>query len=308
MKVVTFGGGSSQPELIKHLKEFDLEITAVFSTADSGGSTGVLRDELGVMPPGDLRRGLISLATENLELAQAMAYRFQEGSLSGQNFGNILLATLEKSTGDFSQGVKALENVLKTKGHCLPSSLEATQLYAELENGEVIKGETNIDIPKHDGELTIDKVWLDPKVKANPEVIKAIQEAELIIYCLGDLYTSLLPNLLAQGVSEALQESKAPKIYTSNLTTKKGETHNFSILDFVKVVEKYSASKIDYVTVNNKALTPPDDFQLVSYDAAKTKAHGVKVVEADLAHENGYMIDEEKLAKTIWQEICPQFS
>ncbi len=304
MKIVTFGGGSSQPELIKHLKDYDnLEITAVFSVADSGGSTGVLRDELGVLPPGDLRRGLIALATENLDLAKAMAYRHQEGFLSGHNFGNLLISTLEKSTGDFNQGVKVLEQVLKTKGRCLPVSLQATNLKAELEDGQIIEGETNIDIPKHDSSLKITKLWLEPEVQANPEVITAIKEADLIIYCPGDLYTSLLPNLLVTGVSEALQESKAKKLYTSNLTTKPGETQNFTLSDYITEIEKYTACKVDYVTANILKLQAAKGYQLVETSLDDFKNHSLEVIKGEFAAEDCLCMSEEKLSKAIY-DLC----
>lgn len=307
MKIVTLGGGGSHPKIINYLKKYPVEITAVFSVADDGGSTGILRKELGVMPAGDLRRGLIGLATQAPALQTAMAYRFTQGSLKGHNLGNLILAGLEKETGSFSKAVTQLEKILGCKGHCLPVALKPVELFAQLADGTTISGETNIDVPKHNANKKITKVWLKPKVQANPAVLRAIKQADLIIYCLGDLYSSLLPIIMIKGVSEALQNTKAKKLYTCNLATKHGETNNYSAQDFVSEIEKYSGTKIDYLIYNNKPIKPALGRSLVKIDQTALASTGITCLGEDLARPDHLKIDEQKLSKVIYK-LCQRLS
>jgi len=210
----------------------------VVTMADEGGSTGILREEFGILPPGDVRKALIALAdADNKLLSELFNYRFKEGAgLTGHNFGNLMLAALERITGGFSSAVKEAEKILGVKGRVLPSTLTKSRLFAELEDGRVIKGEGNIDIPGQDGRARIiKKVWLKPKAAINPEARIEILKADAIVIGPGDLYTSLLPNILVEGVPQAIKESKAKKIYVVNFMTKYGETHGFVAGDFVIV-------------------------------------------------------------------------
>lgn len=251
--VVVIGGGTGTFMVISALKEYPLDLTAVVSMADDGGSTGILRDQYGVLPPGDVRRALVALSQESETLRELFNYRFENGGLAGHSFGNIFLSALEKIKGNFASAVLEASRVLNVRGRVLPVTLGNVRLHARLSDGKVIKGETNIDIPKTKMRAKIEKVWLSPPAKINKDAKKAISEADLIVMGPGDLYTSLIPNLLVKGVPEAIKKSKAKKVYICNLMTKFGETHNFKAEDFTDEIEKYlGRGVLDYVIFNNK--------------------------------------------------------
>ena len=254
-KIVVIGGGTGVFTVLTSLKPYFENLTAIVTMADDGGSTGILREEFGILPPGDIRRALVALsAPENKMLADLFSYRFEEGSgLTGHNFGNLLITAMHRLTGNFEEAVQEAGKILRVKGRVVPVTLGHAQLAAELENSQIIKGETNIDIPQHDGRLKINRVWLSPEVSINPNAGKAILESDLVIIGPGDLYTSIIPNLLVKGVKEALQKTKAKKIYFVNLMTKFGETAGFSASDFIKVLNFYLGEGIlDYAILNNK--------------------------------------------------------
>ncbi|MFH0818746.1 MAG: gluconeogenesis factor YvcK family protein [Patescibacteria group bacterium] len=300
-KIVTIGGGNGQSILLRELKKYDLDITALVSMVDNGGSTGIIRNEYQVLPSGDVRRCLGALVTYNLELQQTMEYRFKDGFLKDHNFGNLLMLALEKKLNSYELMIEYLSKAMEIKGQVLPVTLHQTQLMAQLENGEVISGETNIDIPDHDADLKIQKVYLEPEVLANPKAIKAISEADLIIYTIGDLYTSVIPNLLVSYVKEAINKSKAKKVYTCNRTTKKGETQGFKVNDFVKTLKQYLGSNsLDYVLVDENLDPSPAGYELVELDKVKD----AQVIKADLStEEDRAHIDGKKLAKAI-NDLC----
>lgn len=252
-KIVVIGGGTGVFTALSGLKHHFNNLTAVVTMADDGGSTGFLREEFGILPPGDVRRALIALsASDNKVLSELFNYRFQEGAgLVGHSFGNLMITALERITGGFNHAIKEASKILRVQGQVLPVTLKTAYLMAELEDGKVIKGETNIDIPKHDGSVKIKRVWLKPGVTINPEAKKAILEADGIVIGPGDLYTSLIPNLLVDGVRQALRQARGKKIYFVNLMTKFGETTGFCASDFVGVVEKYLGKNVlDYVVIN----------------------------------------------------------
>ncbi len=257
-KVVVIGGGTGSFTVLRGLKKYNVDITAVVNMFDSGGSTGMLRDEFGILPPGDVRRCLVALAEENGEniVRELFNYRFDESSsLKGHSFGNLFLTALTKISGSEVEAIKKAAKVLNVKGKVLPVSVDNCHLCAELEDGQVIVGETNIDIPKHDGNLKIRRVFLKPEARIYDETRKAIEEADLIVIGPGDLYTSVMPNLLVKGMKEALQKSKGKKIYVCNLMTKFGETNGFAASDFVKEILKYSGlDELDFVVCNNKKI------------------------------------------------------
>lgn len=245
------------------LKNYPVNLSAIVTMADDGGSSGILRDEYGVLPPGDIRRALAALSGSDRVLRNLFAYRFKSGSLAGHSFGNIFLSALEKTSGSFSMAVKKAQEILNVRGAVIPVTLSKTRLFAELENGEIIRGETNIDIPKHDPRVKIRRVSLMPPVRANPDALTAIKKADEIIIGPGDLYTSIIPNLLVEGLSRAIAKSKAKKTYVVNLMTKYGETNNFKAGDFVSTVEKYLGPEVlDYIVVNKKK---PDEKLLKFY-------------------------------------------
>lgn len=249
------GGGTGVFTVLTGLKKYTPNLTAVVTMADEGGFTGILREEFGILPPGDVRRALIALAdADNKLLSELFNYRFKEGAgLTGHNFGNLMLAALERMTGSFASAIKEAEKILGVKGKVLPSTLTKARLFAELENGKVIQRESNIDVPNHDGRVKIKKVWLKPKVAINPEAKEEILKADSVVIGPGDLYTSLLPNLLVEGMPQALRESKARKIYVVNFMTKYGETDSFVAGDFISEIEKYLGRDVlDYTLINNR--------------------------------------------------------
>src|SRR3989338_10208038 len=236
-KIVVIGGGTGTFTVLSGLKKYPVELTAIVSMADDGGSTGVLRDEFGMLPAGDIRRALVALSSYPEKfLTDLFTYRFRDSEVDGHNFGNLILVALERVTGSFEHAVAAASRLLDVRGRVLPVTFSDVRLYAELENGEIIKGETNIDIPKHDGRLLIRRVWLQPKGRANPKALNAIMNADMIIIGPGYLFTSIIPNFLVSGIQNALWKSKAKKVYVANLMTKYGETNGFSGADFLAVL------------------------------------------------------------------------
>ena len=251
-KIVVIGGGTGVFTVLSGLKNYPQELSAIVTIADDGGSSGILREEFGILPPGDIRRALVALSSSSPLLAKLFNYRFKNGSgLKGHNFGNLFLAAVEDLTGDFNKALKETGNILGIKGQVLPVSFDNTRLCAKLENNLLVTGESNIDKPKHDGNLAIKEVFLNPLVKANREAVLAIKHADAIIIGPGDLYTSIIPNFLVTGIKEAVRKSKAQKIYVCNIMTKFGETNNFTAETFLSVLEKYLGKGIiDYFIVN----------------------------------------------------------
>lgn len=252
-RIVVIGGGTGAFTVLSGLRNYPHRLAAIVSMADDGGSTGVLREEFGILPPGDVRRVLVALSrTENKLLSELFNYRFKEGwGLEGHSFGNLLLTALERITGDFRLAVKEAGKILGTEGEVIPVTTANTRLFAELEDGQVIEGETNIDIPKHDGHRRIRRMWLKPKARANPEAVKAIKTADAVIIGPGDLFTSVIPNLLVGGIADAIRQSRAKKIYICNLMTKFGETSAFKASDFLAAMEEYlGRNALDYFVVN----------------------------------------------------------
>lgn len=308
-RIVTMGGGTGTYVVLSALKNFDFNLSAIVSMSDDGGSTGRLRDDYGVLPPGDIRRSLIALSTTSKPLRKLFDYRFENGDLDGHNFGNLFLSALEKIEGSFYQAVLTASKMLSVKGRVIPVTLNDVRLQAELENGEVISGETNIDIPKHNPMLKIKKVFLKPAAKANRDALKAIQAADLIIIGPGDLYTSVIPNFLVAGIGRAIRNSRARKIYLCNLMTKHGETNGFSVIDFLETVGNYLGSEtIDYVLVNSKK---PGRVRLKRYAEEnaemvvlpkdyRERLNKTEMVKADLLTKSGLIRhDPKKLANKI---------
>lgn len=258
-------GGTGAFTVLTGLKKYTPHLTAVVTMADEGGSTGILREEFGILPPSDVRQALIALAdADNKLLSELFNYRFKEGAgLTGHNFGNLMLTALERITGGFSSAVKEAERILSVKGRVLPSTFTKSRLFAELEDGRIIKGEGDIDIPNENERAKILKVWLKPKAVINPEAKSEILKADAVIIGPGDLYTSLLPNILVEGMPQVIKESKARKIYVVNSMTKYGETHGFVAGDFICEMERYLGRDIlDYALINNRR---PSYFRMKKY-------------------------------------------
>ncbi len=255
-KIVCFGGGNAMPKVVlSELKKYPIKLSGIVSMVDSGGSSGYLRKELKVLPPGDIRRVLLSLSKAPKWKKDLFDFRYGKEKLDGHkghSVGNIFIAALESVNSDYGKVLKQLHKFLEIKGKVLPATIEKTNLYAVLEYGKIISGETNIDIPKHNPNLKIKKLRLRPKVKAYPPAIQEIKKADLIAIGPGDLYSSLVPIFLIDGIIEAMRKSKAKKVFICNAMTKIGETNDFSVLDFTEEIEKYIGCPLDFVIYNDK--------------------------------------------------------
>lgn len=306
-RIVCLGGGNAMPKaVLAGLKNYPLKLSVICAMLDSGGSAGRLRKDYKIVSPGDIRRALIALANTSSVIEDLFDYRFKKGPLRGHNFANLFITALELTTNNYVKTIKEISNFLNIKHEVLPATLDNANLYAVLENGKIISGETNIDVPKHNGNLKIKKVFLRPKARAYPQALRAIKKANLIIIGPGDLYSSLSQILLTQGIPEAIKESKAKKVYICNLMTKYGETNNFTVLDFTKEIEKYLGAEVDYVIYNNfipsqkiikkykKSHPELLDLVKIPEDLPKSKFIGKNLLKKNLIEHN-----PQKLAKII---------
>lgn len=257
-RVVVIGGGTGTYQVLSGLKKYpSLDISAVVAMSDSGGSTGRIRAEFGMFPPGDLRRALLALSSLPINektLEQLFDFRFENGKeLKGHSLGNIFLAALTQITGSPEKAIAEAERILAVSGRVFPVTLDNTHLGAILEDGTQIIGETNIDVRRVKPEVPIKEVFLKPAAKIFPQAEVAIRCADLIVLGPGDLYTSIIPNLLVRGVTDAIRASLAKVVFVINLMTKPGETDRFTASQFVEVISRYlgsAAKKITYVVVN----------------------------------------------------------
>lgn len=251
--IVTIGGGTGQFTLLTGLKKYPVRLTAIVSMADDGGSTGVLRDELGVLPPGDVRQCLVALSEADAIVRELFNYRFDAGGMKGHNFGNLFLSTLEKITGNFDEAVRIAGMVLATRGEVIPVTTQDARLVIG-QGDHCIRGQYAIeiaDLPK-DPDLR-----LETEVFANPKAVEAIEAADCVVIGPGNLFCSILPNLLVTGIAEAIRRSKTTVVFNCNLMTKKGHTDGFKVNDFVDWIERYiGAGRIDYVTFNSRVPEP----------------------------------------------------
>ncbi len=254
-KIVTIGGGTGSYTSLSGLKKYPIHLTAIVNMIDDGGSSGRLRDELGVLPPGDVRQCLVALSESSKLLRDLFNYRFEEGELKGHNFGNIFLSTLEKQTGSMKKAITEIGKILNIKGKVVPVTFDKkSKLCVDLANGKTIEGETHIDeVEKREKRPKIVKAYLKPSAKLNEDAKLAIKSADYIVIGPGDLFTSILPNILVKGMPKVIKESKAKKIYVLNLMTKVGQTTNFKASDHIKALEKYLGKNVlDFVFINDK--------------------------------------------------------
>ena len=260
--IVVVGGGAGNHTTLTGLRARDCNLTAVVAMTDSGGSSGRLRDELGHLPPGDLRRCLMALAGDTAAsnlMRRLFDYRFSAGAgLSGHSFGNLLLAALTEVTGDTITAIHEAGRILGIKGTVLPVTLTRAALCARLVDGAQLVGESAIDLRSDNLEVPIDYIYLDPKAYVYPPVLDAIARADAIIFGPGDIYTSVLPNLLVEDVAHALNESAAVKIHVSNLMTKPNESAGFHTSHFLALLTEYLGTRqpLDFLLVNNAPFPP----------------------------------------------------
>lgn len=239
--------------MLSGLKKYPVNISAIVSMADDGGSTGRLRDELGVLPPGDVRQCLVALSDESEKMRELFNYRFENGGLKGHNFGNIFLSALEKISGSFSKGVQEAIQILKVRGRVIPITGNDVNLFIQLSNGKLIKGQDQINHNFEIEKTGIKKIYLDPSARANKEALQAIREADMIVIGPGNHYCSIVPNFLVGGISKAIAVSKAKVVYNCNLVNKNGHTEKFSLDDYVDSINDFiGKERIDFVTFNSK--------------------------------------------------------
>lgn len=253
LKILAIGGGTGLPIALEGLKTYSENLTAIVTVTDSGRSSGVIREQYGILPPGDVRNCLVALSeTEEQEkdLYQLFQYRFNKGSLNGMSLGNLLMAALTDITGSFDQAIKKASKILTIKGRVLPSTLTSTHICAELKDGSVVEEEFNVRAPR---KAAIERVFLKSNdVECPPDAISEIEKADIIVIGPGSLYTSVISNLLVGGIKDALQRTKAVKIYLCNIVTQPGQTDNYTASDHIKAIIKYLGEGIlDYVLVNN---------------------------------------------------------
>lgn len=308
--IVTIGGGTGTFMMLSALKNIPgMRLSAIVSMADDGGSTGVLRDEYGVLPPGDIRRALAALSESSETMRALLNYRFGGGGLDGHNFGNILLTALEKVTGSFDSAVKEASNILNINGEVIPVTLKNVRLCAKLENGKILRSETAIDIPRGKSRARIKKVWLEPDARVNPSAGRVLNSADIILLGPGDLYTSVIPNILVKGMPEAIKKSKAKKVYIANLMTKFGETHGFRAEDFINEIEKYLGKGVlDFAVWNNRKPSgavieryKKEKAEFIKPPSATSMPGNIKYIVADLLDSGKFIRHNprEKLAKVI---------
>ena len=305
-RIVTVGGGTGLSVILSGLKEYTSNITAIVTVADSGGSSGRLREQFDMLPPGDIRNCLVALADAPVLMRDLFQFRFDKNSeFSGHNFGNLFITVMTQLTGDFEKAIKESSRVLAIRGQVVPSSLDNVSLVAQYKDGSTIKGEDQI--PRRN--IPIEKVCLEPENPAPAqEALKAIKEAQIIILGPGSLYTSVIPNLLIKEITEAIVASDAIKIYVCNIMTQFGETDNYSACDHLDAIIKHSHPKIlDYCIVNNSHLPQVliDRYrQEKSYpiviDSRRMRALGYRVIEDEIVTTQDYIRhDPAKLAKII---------
>lgn len=252
-KIVLIGGANGTAAVARALRGENNEISIIQSPADSGGSGGVLRNVFSIMAPGDARRALLALSNlRDKKFLDFFAHRYTSGPLKGHVVGNLILAALTRTTGSFEKALEEAKKLLQVTGNIIPASLTPATLCAELTDGTVIVGETNIDVPRGP-RAPIKRVWLKSRVSLNPKAKLAISRADLIIIGPGDLYTSIIPNFLVTGLAKKVQKSRAKKIYIVNPVNKKGETDDFTPDQYIEVVKSYTGSK-----AINSVLKPVD--------------------------------------------------
>ncbi len=251
-RAVVIGGGTGNFVVLRGLKKYPLELTAIVSMADDGGSTGILRDELGVLPPGDVRQCLVALSNSSRLMRSLMNYRFENGGLEGHSFGNLLLSALEKVTGSFEKAVEEAGKILFIQGKVIPVTTHQVRLKMILNDRRVLEGEKEIYLSQ-DIDQGYKSLFLEPIPEVNPRVIEEIKHADLIVLGPGGLHNSIIPNLLVDGVCDALRKSRARKIFVVNLMNRKGQTTHFKTSHYLKeMVHFIGADIFDYILINKE--------------------------------------------------------
>lgn len=304
--IVVVGGGTGLSVLLRGLKQYTSNVTAIVTVADDGGSSGRIREELGIIPPGDLRNCLVALADTEPLMEKLFQHRFGgKGELKGHSFGNLFIAAMYEVLGDFEQAIKASSKVLAVRGQVLPSTLQAIRLYAEYVDGSVMQGESHIPVLGK----PIKRVYIEPENAEPPaEAVEALLEADAIVLGPGSLYTSVLPNLLVKGIADAIRKSSALKIYVCNVMTQPGETDGYTAADHVRaILEHVGAGLVNYCIVNTQTVPQilyekyaEQNAFPVAADVELIEKMGVHVVRERLISEaNLVRHDSQKLSRAI---------
>ncbi len=313
-RLVAIGGGTGLSTLLRGLKEFTSNLVAVVTVTDDGGSSGALQRQFGMLPPGDIRNCLVALADSETLMTELLQYRFDSkqtavSSLDGHSFGNLLLAAMTNLTGDFEMAVKETSRVLAIRGRVLPSTVENVTLIAEMDDGQVVEGETAIlTCPQG-----INNIYLNPShVRPLDETLDAIRHADAIVIGPGSIFTSIVPNLLVAGIAEAIAASRALKVYVCNVMTQPGETDGFSAVDHVKAIERHAQVRLfDYVLMNNAVPSyellekyRKEHQELVSDDSDGVKRLGYNPITGDLISQTDVVRhDPAKLSAAVTRII-----
>lgn len=314
---MVIGGGTGNFTVLRGLKKYDVDLCAIVSMADDGGSTGILRDELGVLPPGDVRQCLVALSNSSRLMRSLMNYRFENGGLGGHSFGNLLLSSLEKVTGSFEQAIEEAGKILNIKGKVIPVTTHQVRLYMLLNSGRLLEGEKEIHLSMeiHKGYKSI---YLEPFPTVNSRAVSEIMNADLVVFGPGGLYTSLIPSLLVEGISRAMRETKAKKVFVVNLMNKRGQTPGFTVKSYLNEIKKFTGSDVfDYVIVNNSE--PPKELieiyaeegELVKNDLAEGRVISApllgselkEIQKGDLLKRNLIRHDHSKLAEELMKIV-----
>ena len=309
-KIVAIGGGTGLSTMLRGLKRYTQNLTAVVTVADDGGGSGRLRQDLGMPPPGDIRHCMEALANTEPVMEKLLTYRFPEGTLAGQSFGNLLLAALNGVTGSFEEAVAEMSHVLAITGKVIPVTSADVQLEAVFENGARVIGESQIAAFKKEQDCRIHHVGLIPDhPKATPAALEAIGEADLILLGPGSLYTSVIPNLLVEGVARAVARADAPKIYICNIMTQEGETEGYTAADHLEALLVHGAPGLLDLCLANTAPVDPgllekyreEDAAPLNVDRERIAKLGLELVERPVASERGSYArhDPDRLARAI---------
>ncbi|MFC4404913.1 gluconeogenesis factor YvcK family protein [Gracilibacillus xinjiangensis] len=306
-KVVVIGGGTGMPVLLRGLKEHNIDLSAIVTVADDGGSSGKLRAEMEIPAPGDIRNVIAALSDVEPMLMNLFQHRFTKGNgLSGHSMGNLLLAAMTSVTGDFYRGIKEISRVLNVKGNIYPIANQSMFLHAEYDDGTIVTGESNI--PKE--EKKIKRVFLKPNpVLPLPEAVDAIHQSDLVVISPGSLYTSILPNLIVPQIGKALKDTKANVVYVCNVMTQVGETNGYTVGDHVlAITDHIGPGCIQSVIVHNKEIDPnmklvyaEEQAEPVKYDLDRLKSIGLEIIEEDIVKvkNNSLRHDTEKIANLL---------
>jgi uncharacterized cofD-like protein len=303
-RIVVIGGGTGLSTLLRGIKNYTSNITAIVSVADDGGSSGRLRGDLGILPPGDIRNCLVALADKESLMEALLQYRFNTGELAGHTLGNLLLAALNDVAGGFHQAVQGIGRVLAIRGRVLPATLQDVRLGAEFSDGAVVWGESSI--PKYGRRIR--RIFLEPECcYPLPEALNAIQEADCVVLGPGSLYTSIMPNLMVMGVGDALARSTAIKVYVCNMMTQPGETDGYTACEHLRAILAHAGKIVDYMVINTGDISSPvkaryrrEGAAKVLPDAREIEKLGVRVVPGNFLTEGDVARHSpERLAETI---------